>query len=162
MLLDLAQTEKVFTWKSETRDSGNLRAQIHPHAMSSALDPAAILAVIPTLLPDGDRKIGNQQDAIAVLLHAVMSILGFRLVGLDDSSSDVQCEKNVLPAEWKKTSPDLHALRYKHDQSSLVFLLKIIKLSKRLVIHGIALGVRLFDSSTPCPIPTNLSYLFLG
>ncbi|KAF9514158.1 hypothetical protein BS47DRAFT_1372370 [Hydnum rufescens UP504] len=107
---------------------------------SNALDPAAILTTIPTLLPEGDKQLGHPQDAIAALLHAVMSILGFRLVGLDDSSSDVVYEKNVLPAEWKKTSPELYALRYKHDQSSLIFLLKIVKLSKRLVIHGIALG----------------------
>ena len=119
---------------------------------SNALDPAAILAVIPTLLPEGDKQLGHPQDAIAALLHAVMSILGFRLIGLDDSSSDVQYENNALPAEWKKASPDLYALRYKHDQSSLEFLLKIIKLSKRLVIHGIARGVCLFDVSSfnPC------------
>lgn len=70
-----------------------------------------------------------------------MTILGFRLVGLDDSSSNVQFEKNVLTEEWTKHSPDSFAFRYRHDQSSLVYLLKIVKLSKRLVIHGIALEV---------------------
>jgi proteasome inhibitor subunit 1 (PI31) len=127
---------------------------------SNALDPAAILTTIPTLLPEGDKQLGHPQDAIAAFLHAVMSILGFRLVGLDDSSSDVAYEKNLLPAEWKKTSPELYAFRYKHEQSSLVFFLKIVKLSKRLVIHGIALGVRF--QILPCrPQFPSINWIYL-
>ena len=110
--------------------------------MSDLLDPAAILGAVPGLLPADDKKLETPQDAVAVLLHAVMSVLGFRLVGLDDSSSDIQYEKNALPlSTWRKHAPDSFSFRYKHDQSSLVFLLKIVKLSKRLVIHGIALEV---------------------
>ena len=63
-------------------------------------------------------------------------------VGLDDSSADTQHEKNLLPESWNEHSPNSFAFRYRHDQSSLVYLLKAVKLSKRLVIHGIALEVR--------------------
>lgn len=109
--------------------------------MSDALDPSAVLSTVKQVLPPDQRTLKTSQDGIAVLLHGVMTILGFRLVGLDDSSADVQHEKNVLSGEWSKHSPDSFAFRYRHDQSSLVFLLKIVKLSKRLVIHGIALEV---------------------
>lgn len=109
--------------------------------MPDALDPSAVLSTVKNVLPPAQRILNKPQDGIAVVLHSVMTILGFRLVGLDDSSADTQHEKNVLPEEWTKHSPDSFAFRYRHDQSSLVFLLKIVKLSKRLVIHGIALEV---------------------
>ncbi|KAF8309206.1 hypothetical protein DL93DRAFT_1782077, partial [Clavulina sp. PMI_390] len=101
--------------------------------------PSAIISKVKELLPAGQSILKTPQDGLAILLHSVMTILGFRLVGIDDSSSDVQSEKNVLPEDWSKHSPDSFAFRYRHDQSSLVFLLKLIKLSKRMVIHGIAM-----------------------
>lgn len=118
--------------------------------MSDALDPSAILSTVVAVLPKDKKTLSTPQDGIAILLHSVMTILGFRLVGLDDSSSDVQHEKNVLPVVWAKNSPDSFAFRYRHDQSSLVFLLKVVKLSKRLVIHGIALED---DKTTTLDIP---------
>lgn len=109
--------------------------------MADILDPSAILSTIPTVLPTESKILSTPQYGVAILLHSVMTILNFRLVGLDDSASDVQYERNVLPETWTKNSPDSFAFRYRHDQSSLVFLLKVIKLSKRLVIHGIGLEV---------------------
>jgi hypothetical protein len=109
--------------------------------MSEALDPSVIITTINDILPLCKKSLSAPQDGIAALLHSAMTILGFRLVGLDDSSPDVQHEQNVLPEEWSKNSPDSFAFRYRHDQSSLVFLLKVVKLSKRIVIHGIALEV---------------------
>lgn len=115
---------------------------------SSALDPSAILSNISALLP-AEKTLKAPQDGLAVLLHSAMTILGFRLVGLDDAASDVQYDKNTLPSEWSKSSPDSFAFRYRHDQSSLVFLLKLVKLSKRLVIHGIALEVPITSAPDP-------------
>ena len=109
--------------------------------MSEALDPSVIIATINDILPPAKKSLATQQDGIAALLHSVMTILGFRLVGLTDSSSDAQYEKNALPEGWSKHSPDSFAFRYRHDQSSLMFLLKVVKLSKRTVVHGIALEV---------------------
>lgn len=110
--------------------------------MAVALDPSAVLATVKDVLPPSQRVLKTPQDGIAVLLHGVMSILGFRLVGLDDSSADAQHDKNVLPDNWNAHSPNSFGFRYRHDQSSLVYLLKAVKLSKRLVIHGIALEVQ--------------------
>lgn len=105
------------------------------------LDPSAVLSSLHGLLPSEDKSLDSPQDGIAVLLHTIMTLVGCRLVGMDDSSPDTQYENNILPAEWKKHSPDTYGFRYKHEQSSLVFFLKLVKLSKRLVIHGIALEV---------------------
>jgi hypothetical protein len=107
---------------------------------SDALDPSAILSKISSVLPE-DKALKGPQDAVAVLCHSVMTILNFRLVGLDDVSSDTRFDQNTLPPEWSKNSPDSFGFRYRHDQSSLVFYLKLVKLSRRLVIHGIALEV---------------------
>lgn len=119
--------------------------------MADLLDPSAILSALPGLLPSSDdgKKLETPQDAIAALLHSAMTALSFRLVGLDDTSSDIQYERNVLPTEWKKHSPESYGFRYKHEQSSLVFFLKIVKLSKRLVIHGIALEVSYYHHRKP-------------
>jgi len=103
------------------------------------LDPSAVLSSIPTLLPSEDKILDFPQDGIAALLHTVMTLVGCRLVGLDDSSSETQHENNIFPGEWKRHSPDSYGFKYRHEQSSLVFFLKLVKLSKRLVIHGIAL-----------------------
>ncbi len=105
------------------------------------LDPSAVLSSLPALLPSEDKGLDSPQDGIAALLHTIMTLVGCRLVGLDDSSSESQHENNFLPDEWKKHSPDSYGFRYRHEQSSLVFFLKLVKLSKRLVIHGIALEV---------------------
>jgi proteasome inhibitor subunit 1 (PI31) len=113
------------------------------------LDPSALLASIPKLLPEGQKTLASPQDALVVLFHAAMASLAFRLVGLDDSSSSRGFAENVLPIGWNKTGPDSYTLRYKHDQSSLVFLLKLVKLSTRSLIHGIAIEV---GSSTPSSI----------
>jgi hypothetical protein len=67
-----------------------------------------------------------------------MTLLSFRLLGVDDSSSTAEIDGNVLPKEWNKAGPDAYTLRYKHDQSSMIFLLKVVKLANRTVVHGIA------------------------
>lgn len=110
--------------------------------MTDLLDPSALISTLPSLLPSDAKTLKNQYDALAALLHTVMHNVGFRLVGLDDSSSDQEAEGNVLPADWNKSGPESYAFRYKHEQSSLVFFLKIVKLGSRSVIHGIALEVR--------------------
>ena len=110
--------------------------------MSDALDPSAILTALPTLLPPDARTLANEHDALAALLHSVMTTVGFRLVALDERSPTNEAAGNVLPDQWSAHGPDIYTFRYQHEQSSLVFLLKVIKLAGRTVIHGIALEVR--------------------
>jgi len=59
---------------------------------------------------------------------------------------------NILPEDWAKHGPGSYTLRYKHDQSSLEFLLKVSKLGNRTLFNAIALED---DKTASLDIPTN-------
>lgn len=90
-------------------------------------------------------------EAVALFMHSAMLFAGFRLVGLGESgaltstgnkwpSFDCGDLKGVsaLPKSWNH-STDLYAFRYKHPQSSMTFLLKILKMGATFVVNGLAL-----------------------
>jgi len=68
-----------------------------------------------------------------------MVAVGFRLIGIDDSLVARQDLNNVLPEEWSQHGPGNFTFRYKHEQSSLEFVVKVAKLGSRTVINAIAL-----------------------
>jgi hypothetical protein len=106
------------------------------------LDPSALIATLPNLLPGEQKILNSPQDAIAALFHTALTALSFRLIGVDESTrSSVSVSNNILPAEWNKHGPGYYTLAYKHDQSSLDFLIKLTKLGKRTVINAIAVQV---------------------
>jgi proteasome inhibitor subunit 1 (PI31) len=105
------------------------------------LDPSAVLSRLPNLLPGGARSLASPQDAVVALFHAALANLGFRLVGTDESSSVQTYENNVLPDGWNAHGPGHYSLRYKHEQSSLEFLIKVSKLGTRTMVNAIALEV---------------------
>ena len=106
------------------------------------LDPALLTSRLPSLLPAAAKKLNSAQDGLAILLHTAMVELGFRLIAVDESSPPNPDLNNVLPEDWGKNGPGNYAFRYKHDQSSLEFLLKASKLGNRTLFHAIALEVR--------------------
>lgn len=105
------------------------------------LDPAVLTARIPSLLPGVTKKLDSAQDGLAVLLHAAMAELGFRLIAIDENSPPRPDLNNVLPEDWAKHGPGNYVFRYKHDQSSLEFLLNVSKLGNRTLFNAIALEV---------------------
>ena len=106
------------------------------------LDPSALLATLPTLLPGETKTLDSPQDAIVALLHTALIAVSFRLIGLDESApSSVSVFDNVLPSVWNQHGPGYYTLIYKHDQSSLNFLIKFTKLGKRTVINAIPIQV---------------------
>ena len=105
--------------------------------MSNILDASAILSSIPNYL-SSSKVLSNPQDAIAALVHTILSVLGFRLVGVDDSSSSGSFEGNVLPEKWSLNGPGNYTFRYRHEQSSLEFIIKVSKLGSRTLINAIA------------------------
>ncbi|SNX84859.1 uncharacterized protein MEPE_03568 [Melanopsichium pennsylvanicum] len=118
--------------------------------MIDLLDPSALLSVLPTLLPasSSEPQLRNPSDALAALIHTILTRLDFRLVGLSEddrlpTSSDVPTslpnEANKLPSQWNHKGPDHYAFRYKQNQSSLDYLVKLVKLGSRSIVHGIAL-----------------------
>jgi len=108
---------------------------------SNILDPSALLSLLPSLLPLSSKSLSSQQDAIAALLHSMMSTLGFRLIALDESSEPNLPSPTTLPVDWNKNGPSHYTFRYRHDQSSLEFILNVIKLGGRSLINAIAVEV---------------------
>ncbi len=115
----------------------------------NALDPAALISLLPTLLPSSAKALNNPQDALASLLHAAMSALAFRLTAVDESSSSIH-ENNVLPVDWNKSGPGHFTFKYKHEQSSLEFVIKLSKLGSRTLINAIALEVCILNALAYC------------
>lgn len=116
-------------------------AQLLQTTMSNILDPAALISLLPTLLPPDQKVLGSQQAGLAVLIHSALVSVGFRLIAVNDSTEDVS-PGNVLPTRWTKNGPNEYAFKYRHDQSSLEFLVKVSQLGKRTLVTAIALEVR--------------------
>ncbi|PWN52032.1 hypothetical protein IE53DRAFT_385578 [Violaceomyces palustris] len=124
------------------------------------LDPTIVLSTLPSLIRSTPRpQLRSHQDAIPALIHAILTNLDFRLVGLkeDDriqtveegeggsqgsggqSTDQVPLVRNLLPQDWNAKGPDFYSFRYKHDQSSLEFLIKVIAMGKRTLVNATAL-----------------------
>jgi proteasome inhibitor subunit 1 (PI31) len=109
---------------------------------TNALDPSAIVSLLSTLLPPSAKGLASPHDAIAALFHAAMSALAFRLIAVDDSSPVVSSPVNVLPVEWNTNGPGHYTFKYRHEQSSLEFVMKVSKLGGRVLVNAIAVEVR--------------------
>jgi proteasome inhibitor subunit 1 (PI31) len=107
-----------------------------------SLDPSALISPLLDLLPSNKKRLESQQDAIVALIHSAFHALSFRLVAVDDSSPASTTVNAVLPEAWNTNGPGNYTLRYRHEQSSLEFVIKAIKLSSRTLINAIAVEVR--------------------
>jgi hypothetical protein len=106
------------------------------------LDPSALITPLLNLLPPSKRRIESQQEAIAALVHSAFHALSFRLIAVDESSPASTTLNGMLPEAWNTSGPGNYTLRYRHEQSSLEFIIKLVKLSSRMLINAIAVGVR--------------------
>lgn len=83
----------------------------------------------------------DPHDAVALLAHACMLAVGFRLLGLgeDHRLEEVSETGNVkpLPEGWNASSD--YAFRYAHSQSSLQYLIKVQKLCSYAAINGLGI-----------------------
>jgi hypothetical protein len=118
---------------------------------NNVLDPSAILALLPSLLPTESKSLASPQDGIAALLHASLSALSFRLTAVGDSPPQPSLSNNTLPVNWNENGPGHYTFKYRHEQSSLEFIINVAKLGNRTVINAIALKV-----STLLRWPSNL------
>ncbi|KAL9128287.1 MAG: hypothetical protein Q9217_003018 [Psora testacea] len=93
---------------------------------------------------DSSPHLRNPHDAIALLTHACMLTVGFRLVGLGEghkiSASSDSSDTKPLPKEWNASPSSDYAFRYAHSQSSLEYLIKISRLGSKAVINGLGIG----------------------
>jgi len=106
--------------------------------MANSLDPSALISLLPTLLPPTHKLLASPQDGLAALLHTTMSALAFRLIAVDDISPAISSLVTILPTEWNANGPGHYTFRYRHDQSSLEFIMKVVKLGTRTLINAIA------------------------
>jgi hypothetical protein len=112
-----------------------------------------------SLPKDASPQIKGPYDAVALAVHAGMIAVGFKLEGLGEDhrigrldllGSDVgrtdthpeahseASETQPLPSEWNASSS--YAFRYKHNQSSMEFVVKIGRLGAKATVDGIAIG----------------------
>lgn len=110
--------------------------------MSNILDPATLTTQLVARLPPSNKRLSSVHDGIAALIHTIFSALAFRLIAIDDISSARTFQDNILPEDWNTKGLTDHTLRYKHEQSSLEFLVKVVRLGQRTLINAIALEVR--------------------
>lgn len=106
--------------------------------MSSPLDPSALISSLPTLV--GGTQLSSPQDALSALVHTILVSLDFRLIGIDDSQSTTNTN-NILGEGWNKNGPGSYTFRYRHEQSSLHFLVKVTTLGSRTIVNAIPFEV---------------------
>ena len=105
------------------------------------LDPSALIASLPNILPHNEKRLESQQDAITALIHTAFHTLSFRLIAIDDSNPESSTLNGVLPDSWNAQGPGNYTLRYRHEQSSLEFVVKVLRLGNRTLINAIAVEV---------------------
>ncbi|TFK43395.1 PI31 proteasome regulator N-terminal-domain-containing protein [Crucibulum laeve] len=131
--------------------------------VSNILDPAALVAELSKLLPPDARVLNTPHDAIAALSHAILTLLAFRLISVDSSTTSSLSE-NVLPSEWNRNGPGHYTFKYRHDQSSLQFVIKVSEMGTRTLFNAIAvesdkiasLDIATKDFTSPSFYPYNL------
>lgn len=118
--------------------------------MSDPLSPTALRSALLSLLPAELSSLPNATAAIALLSHAIHTSLGFRLVkpaGIDEeaSASNDPNTRNKLAKDWidRSSGDDSFAFSYRHEQSSLLFEVRVGRLGGRTVINAVAVEVRI-------------------
>ncbi|CAO3615314.1 unnamed protein product [Mucor hiemalis] len=77
-----------------------------------------------------------------LLLHScAMLSVGFRFAGLgDDARQEGDGTVKILPETWNANGPHSYNFRYSHPQSSLTFVIKIVRLGDQCIILGLGIG----------------------
>ncbi|KAL4820340.1 PI31 proteasome regulator N-terminal-domain-containing protein [Aspergillus spinulosporus] len=119
---------------------------------TDSLSPDNVVGLAARALrPDdsSDFSLNTPYEAVALISHACMVAVGFRLVGLgEDHTIESSSISSSLPAEWNADST--FSFRYAHAQSSMQYLLKVSRLGNNAVIFALALGD---DRTTSFDIP---------
>lgn len=108
-----------------------------------SLTASSILESALSLLPtnDGTVKLATPIEALELIVHAIHTQTGFRLVSpASDPDSSVA---NRLPSNWTRDGTPTK-LKYKHDQSSLEFVVSVVELGGRAMLAAVAVQVRSF------------------
>lgn len=121
------------------------------------LSPSALASLAPRLVSPS-CSLSSPVQALALLVHAIHSALSFRLVQPapappTEGSDEEHQQANRLPDDWPPPHGELK-FRYRHDQSSLEFVVTVVELGDRALVAGAAVDVRF-----PLPLNSLLSSL---
>ncbi|KAJ5159468.1 uncharacterized protein N7482_006472 [Penicillium canariense] len=106
---------------------------------AGALSPDNVLGLAAKALGNGQPSLQTPYEAVALVGHACMAAVDFRLVGLgEDHNLDSSTETPALPTEWN--AYPTFAFRYAHAQSSMQYVLKVSRLGNNAVVFALALG----------------------
>ncbi|KAE8153207.1 PI31 proteasome regulator N-terminal-domain-containing protein [Aspergillus avenaceus] len=97
---------------------------------------------------DNETTLQTPYEAIALIGHACMSAVNFRLVGLGEDHTIESSDSPSLPREWNAN--DAFSFRYAHPQSAMQYLLKVSRIGNNALIFALALGD---DKTTTFDIP---------
>lgn len=135
--------------------------------MSDPLAPESLLATLPTLLPPGggSSPLPRPTDAVAALVHTIHVALGFRLQGgqgasantdeteqtseaeVDDTASETTTAvdpdegaggSEVLSQGWNARGEDAYTFTYRHEQSAMVFHVRVGRMGGRVQVDAMA------------------------
>ena len=130
----------------------------------SALSTTAILQGMADALPthtkgDDSSDLASSYEAIALLIHAYLAALDFRLCGFHEDKNlrmpslaprirlpnantpTAECESLAprLPSQWNNGFGSISFV-YKHKQSSMRFLVRVDKMGTKVEVRGLAVG----------------------
>ncbi|KAK5988001.1 hypothetical protein PT974_12137 [Cladobotryum mycophilum] len=90
---------------------------------------------------DDSSDLASSYEAIALLIHAFLVRLDFRLYGFDEDKSLPECVALApqLPPQWNSGFGSL-SFAYKHKQSSMRFVFRVDRMGARVEIRGLAVG----------------------
>ncbi|KOS23216.1 hypothetical protein ESCO_003966 [Escovopsis weberi] len=114
---------------------------------SSPLSLASLAGRMADALPthasgDDSSDIASSYEVIALLVHAYLSALNFRLYAFDDAAPlDEECQRLAprLPPQWNRGFGSL-GFAYRHKQSTLRFVIRVDRMGSKTDVRGLAVG----------------------
>ncbi|KAH7319852.1 PI31 proteasome regulator N-terminal-domain-containing protein [Stachybotrys elegans] len=97
---------------------------------------------LPTHPPNDDSSdLASSYEAIALLLHAYLAALGFKLQGFSEDKTLPECESLAprLPPQWNRGFGSFSFV-YRHKQSSMRFVFRVDRMGTKVEIRGLAEG----------------------
>ncbi|KAI9272605.1 PI31 proteasome regulator N-terminal-domain-containing protein [Sporodiniella umbellata] len=97
------------------------------------LDPSLVLHTASKLV----SRLESANDALALALHSIVLCVGFRFAGIgDDARQEGDGTRRELPTDWNQTGPHHYQFRYSHPQSSLTFVIKLVRMGDKSIVLG--------------------------
>ncbi|KAF4126488.1 Pfam:Inhibitor PI31 [Geosmithia morbida] len=112
----------------------------------SKLSPDSMLRGMADALsthPPGDEgpDLASSYEVVALLVHAYLSAIGFKLRGFDEEKSLPEAESLAprLPPSWNDRFGALSFV-YSHKQSSMTFVVRVDRMGSKVEVRGLAVG----------------------